>query len=201
MNENTQGFIQKVTGLAIDAAIQRRGNLYLQMTIHNRSNQVLEDFDIQFNRNYFGLNITAGSLRGLKLQPNQSEDVNIEVITNITPDLMKLPNYNPPFLLQTAISCSLDEFYFTIPIIFSVLFEANSFKIGKDEYNQIWSNIQTTSDMCINLNNINYPNPEAAIERLENNSINLIHRAQQDNGQRNIYFNIFIFFSYFIFQC
>lgn len=74
---------------------------------------------------------------------------------------MKLPTNPPPFVLQTAIRCSLDEFYFSIPLIFSVLFENNSYKLGKDEYNQLWQNIQTTSEMCMNLSNIKFPNPEA----------------------------------------
>jgi hypothetical protein len=99
-------------------------------------------------------------LRGLRLLPGQSEEVNLEILTNVTPDLMKLPNYTPPFLLQTAVRCNLDEFYFTIPVIFSVLFEQNSLRMGNDEYNQIWQNIQTTPDMCISLSNIKYPNSE-----------------------------------------
>lgn len=113
--------------------------------------------------NYFGLSTNSNGLKGLRLGPGQSDERKIDILANVATDLTKLPDGKPPFALQTAIRCNLDEFYFVIPVMFCVLFEPKNAKMGNDEYQNIWRNIQTTNDMCANLTGINakYQYPEA----------------------------------------
>lgn len=49
----------------------------------------------------------------------------------------KVPQNEPPCIIQTAIRCNLDEYYFTIPIIFFVLFIAQNGPISLDEAKEI----------------------------------------------------------------
>ncbi len=155
LNENTSGYTNKNYGLSIDAALQREdGNLTLYMTFTNKTNTQIQDFEIQFNKNFFGLSAYPNCLRGLILRPGIQETKSIDVILN-QPDSSKVPSYDPPVTLQTAIRCSLDEFYFTIPVMFSVLFEPISNHITLEEYQKLFINGQSPKDLFLTLNNVN----------------------------------------------
>ena len=88
------------------------------------------------------------------LSPGSSMELKVEVV-NSNPDLNKIPNYDPPCVLQTAIRCSLDEFYFSVPILFITLFEPQNLRISPEEFKRIWSEIQIPKDMKLGLTNIN----------------------------------------------
>lgn len=135
------------------------------MTFTNKTNVSIQDFEIQFNKNYFGLSANANNIKGMILRPGTNEEKKVELLTNVSADNTKIPNYDPPFILQTAIRCTLDEFYFTVPVMVSVIFENLIEKMGPEEYQKSWVNIQTTKDMCITLNGIHprYQNPEQVI--------------------------------------
>lgn len=119
---------------------------------------------MQFGRNYFGLTANPTSIRTLVLSPATSENIKVEVLIG-NPDPNKIPSYDPPCILQTAIRCSLDEFYFSVPILFTTLFEPQSMKISSEEFKKAWSEIQIPKDMKLGLNNMNqkYQNVNAVI--------------------------------------
>jgi hypothetical protein len=153
IQENTQGHNFKTMGFALDASLQREDSgLFIHLTFHNKTNSVIQDFELGLDKNYFGLVANGNTLRGLALRPMSSEDKKVEIMSNISPDVLKIPNYDPPLLLQAAIRTNIDEYYFKVPILFFVLFEQQREKISLEEYSRIWKNIQTTSDMCSTMN-------------------------------------------------
>jgi AP-1 complex subunit beta-1 len=156
LNDMTPGFTYKRNGLSIEAAFLRdiNGSLSLSLTLFNKTNDFIKDFEIQFNRNYFGLNVNSSVLKSLLLQPGSSETKSIEVIIT-NPDSTKVPSYDPPCIIQTAIRCSLDEFYFTIPVMFCTLFKAQSQIMSFEEYQRLWMNIQSPKDIYLTLNSVN----------------------------------------------
>lgn len=102
---------------------------------------------------------------------------------NSSPDTKKIPE-NVPFLLQTGFRCSLDEFYYNIPVMFSVLFTPQNQKMSLDSYKSIWTTIQTSQDMCYVIQNVNkkFQSSQSIINRLESNYAYLVHRLE-NNGQ------------------
>lgn len=155
LSENTPGFTNKSTGLCIEASLQREmSGLNLIMTFYNKTSYPIQDFEIQFNKNYFGLSANSNQLRGMILQPGAMETKNIE-ISITSPDHMKVPSYDPPVLLQTAIRCNLDEYYFTVPIMFCALFEPQNMKCSFEDYQGLWASVQAPKDLFLTINNLN----------------------------------------------
>lgn len=113
----------------------------------------------------------------------KSTQTKLELATNSNPDSKKIPE-NVPYLLQTAIRCSLDEFYFNVPIMFSTLFTPQNMKMNLDNYKSMWTSIQTTQEMCYVIQNLNnkFQSSQNIINRLESNFAYLIHRIE-NNGQ------------------
>jgi hypothetical protein len=166
LNEIYQGFTNKRNGLSIEAAFLREinGSLSLCITFSNKTNDIIKDFEIQFNKNYFGLTINSLVLNSLILHPGSSETKSIEIII-LNPDPTKALDYDPPCIIQTAIRCSLDEFYFTIPVMFCALFKPQSQIMSYEEYHRMWINIQAAKNMSLILNSVNQ-------KYLEINSVN-----------------------------
>jgi AP-1 complex subunit beta-1 len=155
LNENTPGYTNKSTGLFIEASLQREmSGLNLIMIFYNKTPYPIQDFEIQFNKNYFGLSANSNQLRGMVLQPGSSETRNIEISVT-SPDHMKVPSYDPPVLLQTAIRCTLDEYYFTVPIMFSTLFQPQNMKCSFEDYQGLWASVQAPKDLFLTINNLN----------------------------------------------
>jgi AP-1 complex subunit beta-1 len=105
-------------GLQVEMAFQREsGQIYLDMRMTNFSENMLTDFAIQFNVNYFGLS-PAAPLDAFELQRGAQQSLRLL----ITPGL-KITNDPPsvPYLIQMALKCSLDIFYFQAPCMFTVL--------------------------------------------------------------------------------
>ena len=194
LSEAAQGYKKQNKGLKLDVAIQREGlsAIVLCMKITNFTNNVIENFDLQLNRNYFGLTTNTLPLKNIAVYPSGSNLVKLPITANLSPDITKIPSNNPPLLIEAAIVCNLDEFYFSIPILFCVLFEPVTTHLSKDEYLSTWKKIATTSDMCASLNNLNplFQNIPAILRRFESNNIYLIHKIDnEDQGISNIIVN------------
>jgi AP-1 complex subunit beta-1 len=159
INENTPGNNNNTMGFYLEAAIERESTgLFLHLSLINKSNNIMQDFEFCFDKNYFGLSINTNStnsnhsLRGLSLKPFSGEERKLEILSNIQPDITKQPTMDPPLLIQAAIKSNLDYYYFRIPVILFVLFEPHMDRMGIDQYTNIWNTIQTTNDMCTQLN-------------------------------------------------
>ena len=162
LDENTPGANNGSTGIVIEASVQRDNNLYLILNILNKSNVMLTNFEIQLNTNYYGINCMSNSLSNLTLASGKSTEIKIDLFSNVSCDLKKLPN-TEPYLLQAAIRCNLDEFFFKIPVIFCVLFENEKLSLSMENFISIWQGIQTRNDMSCSIENLNpkYQNTNA----------------------------------------
>lgn len=143
----------------------------------------MKELELQFNTNYFGIACVSNSIMNTFIPNGQVSQVRVDLSINSNPDLNKIPD-NVPYLLQTGFRCSLDEYYFNIPVMFSVLFTPNCQKISLDNYKSVWTNIQTTQEMCYVIQNVNkkYQSSQNIINRLESNYISLVHKLD-NNGQ------------------
>jgi len=123
------------------------------------------------------------------VQSGQCVQAKIELLINSNPDTKKIPE-NVPFLLQTGFRCSLDEFYFNIPVMFSVLFSHQNQKMSLDNYKSIWTTIQTSQEMCYVIQNLNkkFQSSQSIINRLELNNASLVHRLE-NNGQGKLVYS------------
>lgn len=123
------------------------------------------------------------------MQSGQCVQAKIELLINSNPDTKKIPE-NVPFLLQTGFRCSLDEFYFNIPVMFSVLFSHQNQKMSLDNYKSIWTTIQTSQEMCYVIQNLNkkFQSSQSIINRLELNNASLVHRLE-NNGQGKLVYS------------
>ena len=65
-----------------------------------------------------------------------------------------MPSYDPPCTLQTAVRCTFDEFYFTVPIMFCTLFNYQASKISFEEYQNIWMQTQSPKDLFLTMTNV-----------------------------------------------
>ena len=154
LSETQPGFTNKSIGLAIEASLQRENDkVVLYLNFINSSKWTVQDFEIQFNKNYFGLAADPNALRNISLAPGTSEMRGVNIVLT-SPDSTKVPSYDPPVLLQTAIRCNLDEYYFTVPIMFCTLFTPQIQKIDFSEYQSLWMNTQAPKDLYLSLNNL-----------------------------------------------
>ena len=86
-----------------------------------------------------------------------SEERKLDVLIS-SADPTKIPDGNPPYLLQTAIGCSLDDFYFTLPVMLCVLFEFQSHKMSVEEYHRYWTTLQAPKDSNATIQNLKFDN-------------------------------------------
>ena len=151
----------------------------------NFTNEAISSFKIQFNKNYFGISINSKSIFSIVISPNSTNEVKIPIEFNVNSDFTKTPSEKPPMFIETAISCSLDEFYFNIPMLFSTLFLPMTDHISKEDYLNNWKNIVTTNDMCCTINNV-HPNLKSSNymeKKFKENNIYLIHKSEKDSSQ------------------
>jgi hypothetical protein len=93
-------------------------------------------------------------LKNLSLDPGSREEIKVDLLAT-QPDPTKIPAGPPPYSLQTAIRCTLDEFYFHIPIMICVLFEPQTHMMSPEQYQPLFLSIQTTKDSGLSITNIN----------------------------------------------
>ena len=100
-------------GVSINGGFSNEsGTIQLVLNISNNNAQVLSDFQVQINRNSFG--ITASPTQVNPISPGQSSTVKFNCsITSENLDMSSPPTC--PFKLQTAMKCSVDVFYFEVP--------------------------------------------------------------------------------------
>ena len=174
------------SGLQIEMAFQREGSeIVLEGRFFNHSSKVLTDWAIQFNVNCFGISPSEGLILP-DLNPGASKYTKISISTLGVPD-----NSTPtvPLLIQMAVKCSLDVYYFQTPCMYSVLL-IESGKLSKEEFKSLWTN-GTEGEFSHSLQAIHsaYKTSEDVQKRLENNNISLIAGRQNDTGDHVMYYS------------
>lgn len=188
-----QGVLAKETpgvngnsGLQIEMAFQREGSeIILEGRFSNLSKTTMSDWAMQFNVNCFGMALSE-SLILPDLNPGSSKNTKISITTAGQPD-----NSAPtvPILLQIAVKCSLDIFYFQTPCMYTVLLAENG-KLSKEEFKNLWSN-STEGEFCHTISNMHndYKSHEDVQKRLENNNVFLIAGRQNETGENVMYYS------------
>ena len=128
LTSSTAGINQQ-TGLQVEIAFQREDGPVLDIRLTNFSNVLLTDFAMQFNTNYFGL-VLQDSLTIEPLQPSASVTSKLRVSSSGQRDSTP-PGV--PLIIQIAIRCSLDVFYFQAPCMFTTLL-SDSGALSKEDY-------------------------------------------------------------------
>ena len=188
--ETAQGTAGPGKGLEIEAAFYRQINgLMLKLSLNNKSSGIaINNFVLQFNKNLFGIAIDPNCLSDIVLQQGQIIERIIPVeITQ--PDTTKIPQGNPPYTLQTGLRCNLNEYYFVIPIMFCVLFEPQSNLMPLEQYQALFTKIQTTQDSGMIIDNINpkYQSLTGLLDRLKNNGVYLVNQNDNPNGDNQLF--------------
>ena len=188
--ETAQGTAGPGKGLEIEAAFYRQINgLMLKLSLNNKSSGIaINNFVLQFNKNLFGIAIDPNCLSDIVLQQGQIIERIIPVeITQ--PDTTKIPQGNPPYTLQTGLRCNLNEYYFVIPIMFCVLFEPQSNLMPLEQYQALFTKIQTTQDSGMIIDNINpkYQSLTGLLDRLKNNGVYLVNKNDNPNGDNQLF--------------
>lgn len=184
LTAQTQG-VSSNSGLQIETAFQREGNeIVLEARFTNQSNKVLSDWAMQFNINVLGLALSEPLILP-DLQQGASKYTKIPISTNGTPD-QSTPAV--PILVQIAVKCSLDVFYFQTPCMFSVVLSENG-RLSKEDFKSLWSN--TDGEFCHSIQNIHnsHKQAESLQKRMENNNVFFIAGRLNDSGENVLYFS------------
>lgn len=139
LNGSTPGKSGTVKGLQVKGRFHREGStIKLDLVISNMSSKTASDFEMLFNKNSFGL--TCGSISVIPLSPGQSFNTTIECSINSSNADMKNPP-TCPYMVQTALNCSLDVFYFQIPCLLHVLFTSTPIAVTQAQCQQMATTI------------------------------------------------------------
>ena len=188
--ETAQGSAGPGKGLEIEAAFCRQNKgLLLKLSLNNKSSGIaINNFVLQFNKNFFGISIDPNCLSDIVLQPGQIIErvIPIEIIQA---DTTKIPQGNPPCTLQTGLRCNLNEYYFVIPIMFCVLFDIQINLMPLEQYQALFTKIQTTQDSGMVIDNINpkYQNLNGLVDRLKNNGVYMVNKNENPNGDNQLF--------------
>ena len=173
------------SGLQIEMAFQREGNeIVLEARFTNQSNKVLSDWAMQFNVNALGLALSE-SLILPDLQQGASKYTKIPISTSGTPDQS---NPTVPLLIQIAVKCSLDVFYFQTPCMFSVVLAENG-RLSKEDFKTFWSS--TEGEFSHSIQNIDnsHKQAEGLQKRMEDNNVFFIAGRLNESGENVLYFS------------
>jgi hypothetical protein len=125
---------KKITGIKIEAAIQREdNNVFLDLRITNQSQGPLSDFAVKFNANTFKIQPASPEVPISKVDPGQTKEgrvpLNFEGPTNNTP-----PGF--PFKVQVALKTNVDILIFFVPCSLSVLLLKEA-AVSTSEYQEL----------------------------------------------------------------
>lgn len=113
LSGSTPGSQKNLAGLQVKARFYRDDlGIKLDLVFYNSTANTLSDFEILFNKNSFGLKPTAINI--IPLAGGQTFNTTVDCLIDQENADMKNPP-TCPFMVQTAIKCSLDVYYFQVP--------------------------------------------------------------------------------------
>lgn len=181
----TPGMNQQ-SGLQVEMAFQREDSIILEAKFTNCTQSVLTDFAMQFNVNHFGLTL-QDNISFEQLEVNGTRSVKLRISSSGQRD-SNLPGV--PFIIQIAIRCSLDVFYFQTPCMLTALLN-DSGALSKDDYKVQWKGISDENEFSHELNMIHnaYNNMQTIQNRLSNNNIFMVASRKNAEGDEVMYFS------------
>ena len=115
LSDNQQG-VEGKSGLQIKGRFCRdKDQIYLELSINNKSKVNLRKIEVFFSANHFGLKIKG--LENCFLDIEQCSQFKYNILTN---DINSLCNTPPslPLLFMMTLKCDLDTFCFYVPMMF-----------------------------------------------------------------------------------
>ena len=184
--QSTTPGINQQTGLQIEMAFQREESIVLEVKFTNLSLVTLTDFAMQFNVNYFGLTLQEQ----ITIEPLQPAGIFTGKF-RVSSSGQRDPNPpSVPFIIQMAIRCSLDIFYFQTPCMFSALL-IDSGPLSKEDYKSQWKNFPDDHEFTHSITTIHnsFTNVQAIQERLGNNNIFMVASRKNAENEDVLYFS------------
>ena len=111
------GSLNGASGIEVNASFNRlNGRICLEISLANKSNETITDFEIQIKRNFFSLTLEKVNIS--PLSPNTNID---KVITLNNFGATDSNSPQTPLFFDFAFKCSLDVFFFKVPCMFHTL--------------------------------------------------------------------------------
>ena len=95
----------------------------VKFKITNHTLDIMNNFLFKLNTNFFGYTVEQSVPQDLVVAPGTT--VETHAIVNRTGATNGEPPQRPPILVQAGLMCSLDLFFFEMPVLAQVLFEKN----------------------------------------------------------------------------
>ncbi|OMJ79258.1 hypothetical protein SteCoe_20768 [Stentor coeruleus] len=185
LSSSTPGINQQA-GLQIEMAFQREDCTILEAKFTNFTQTVLSDFAMQFNVNHFGL--TLQEPMGFEpLAPGASLMSKVRISSSGQRD-QNLPGV--PLIIQMAVRCTLDVFYFQTPCMFTALL-SDSGALSKDDYKSQWKVLPDENEFShvITALHPNYNSLQSLQERLGNNNIFMVASRKNAENEEVMYYS------------
>ena len=87
----------------------------VKLKITNHTVEIIKDFLFKMNVNYFGYVVDEGLPASLVIAPGTTMET--QILCSPTGGLQGEPPQRPPILIQCGIMCSLDLFFFEMPVL------------------------------------------------------------------------------------
>ncbi|XP_040579652.1 AP-2 complex subunit beta [Lepeophtheirus salmonis] len=172
----------KGKGLEVLGTFSRKnGNIYMDMTFHNKAMQPMSGFGIQMNKNSFGI-IPAEPLNVPSIPANQSVDVSLQLLTN-----GPIQRMEPLTNVQVAIKNSIDIFYFATVVPMHVFFTEDG-NMEKKVFLATWKDIPSQNEISFTLQNIEC-NADGVSTKMEQNNVFTVAKRTLE-GQDMVYQSI-----------
>ena len=157
------------------------------MSIQNCRDSDLTDFRMQFNKNFMGVSMSE-TFELDRVGAGETKNVSIGISTN--PDNASSDPPQVPFIVQMAMKCSADVFYFQTPIMLSCLM-LESGELSREEYKDKWKAIPDANEFGHVIQQVHpsYQSTDALKTRLTQNNIFFI-AERQNEGEVVQYYSV-----------
>ena len=174
------------SGLQIEMAFQREEGIILEYKLTNLSQTPLSDFAMQFNINHFGVTLSEPMINET-LSPNSTSHQKLNISCSGTRD-SNLPGV--PLIIQMAIRCNLDVFYFNTPCMFSVLL-IDAGPLDKEDFKTQWKSFADDQEFSHVVNSVHssFNSIQALQDRLAANNVFSVASRKNPDGDDVVYFS------------
>ena len=174
------------TGLQVEMAFQREEGITLEYKLTNLTQNPLSDFAMQFNINYFGVTLSEPMVNET-VNPNSASHQKLNISCSGTRD-SNLPGV--PLIIQMAIRCNLDVFYFNTPCMFSVLL-IDAGPLDKEDFKTQWKGFADDQEFSHVVNSIHSSlnSIQALQDRLGANNVFTVAARKNPEGDDVVYFS------------
>lgn len=132
----------------------KNGSIIFEIEVTNHTGGPVNDFDVMFNKNPFGVAIyNAASSFSFPLPGQTSRASIVCTIDKKNLDAKNPPKY--PFMLETALKSSLDLFYFDVPCMIHCLIDF-AHPMTRDDFKKFWEMIPKANETSLLIENL-YP--------------------------------------------